>query len=264
MEIFTFWGRQVSQSSKHTVLSCTNGGYQSIGWSERNGHCSVDRNRWEKQQQKEEQAQIRHQAYISQNMTGVQWYQAHKTHGMVTACLSNACRHSCLEKCWCSRLRAYWWFNLRNNLKWQSHFWTHKVLIFFLKQRSHCTGRKIEGMLEGFTAMHINERLLLTNHPRMKHIPSGSTKDPWDTLIVIDREENNHNFEADESFCSCSIIYAFATDWDYQRKTNLCQRYGSQAKGSQQSTVCQLSDFIFAYNYWFFFKIGGFNTSWQN
>lgn len=33
-------------------------------------------------------------------------------------------------------------------------------------------------MLEGFTAMHINERLLLANYPRVKHIPSGSAKDP--------------------------------------------------------------------------------------
>lgn len=199
------WGTQVSPQSTlcfHVQI----GTYQSLGWSERNGHCSVDRNWWQKQQQKEEQARIRHQAYISRNTKGVQWYQAQKTHGMVTACLSNACRHSCLEKCWYSRLWAYWWFNLQNNLEWQSRFWTHKVLIFLLKQRSHCTGRKREGMLEGFTAMHINERLLLTNHPGMKHTPSGSAKDPWDTLMAVDRGENNHNFEGDESFCCLALV----------------------------------------------------------
>lgn len=37
----------------------------------------------------------------------VQWYQAQKTHGTVTATLNDACRYSCLEKCWYSRLRAY-------------------------------------------------------------------------------------------------------------------------------------------------------------
>lgn len=110
-------------------------------------------------------------------------------------------------------------------------------------------------MLESFTAMHINERLLLANHPRMKHIPSGVAKDPWNALMVVDRGENNHNYEADERFCSLalSIVYAFAMDLDYQRKVNLCQRYGSQAKGSQQSTVCQLTHFIFAHNYILFF-----------
>lgn len=52
-------------------------------------------------------------------------------------------------------------------------------------------------------------------------------------------------------------------DLDYQRKKNLCQRYGSQAKGSQQSTVCQLSHFIFAYNY-ILLLLYEFETSWQN
>lgn len=33
------------------------------------------------------------------------------------------------------------------------------------------------------------------------------------------------------------------------RKANLYQRYGSQTKGSKQSTVCPLLHFIFAYNY---------------
>lgn len=73
--------------------------------------------------------------------------------------------------------------------------------------------------------------------------------------MVVDRGENNHNYEADERFCSLalSIVYAFAMDLEYQRKVNLCQRYGSQAKGSQQSTVCQLTHFIFAHNYILFF-----------
>lgn len=231
------------------------GWYQSIGWSERNGQCSVDRNRWEKQQQKEEQAQIRHQAYISQNMKGVQWYQAHKTHGMVTACLSNACRHSCLEKCWYSRLRAYWWFNLWNNLKWQSRFWTHKVLIFLLKQRSHCTGRKIEGMLEGFTAMHINESLFLTNHPRMKHIPSGSAKDPWDTLIVVDRGENNH--KADESFCCLALValsMPLQRSWTTRERQIFARGMAARPRevSSPQCASC-LTLFLHTTTFFFFF-----------
>ena len=40
------------------------------------------------------------------------------------------------------------------------------------------------------------------------------------------------------------------------RKANLCQRYGSQTKGSKQSTVCPLPHFIFAYNYILAFSHG--------
>lgn len=94
----------------------------------------------------------------------------------------------------------------------------HRALISLLKQRSYCTNRKIEGMLEGFAAMNINERLLLANYPRVKHIPSGSAKDPWNTLIVAGSGENNHSYKAKFLLsCSCWICCTFARDLGYQR-----------------------------------------------
>lgn len=53
-----------------------------------------------------------------------------------------------------------------------------QVLISLLKQRRYWTNRKIEGLLEGFTTMHINKRLLLANYRSVKCIPSGSARDP--------------------------------------------------------------------------------------
>lgn len=161
---------------------------------------------------------------------------------MAMACLSDAHRYSCLEKVLLLQaqstlmIQSLQWFEMAVTL-----LKAHKVLISLLKQRSYRTNRRTEGVLEGITAMHINERLLLDSSSGVKHITSGSAKDPWNALMAVDRRENKHNCEAEKDLwsCFCNIGYAVARDLGYQRNLRRQNFATSIASGPREASSSQ-------------------------
>lgn len=139
-------------------------------------------------------------------------------------------------------------------------------LPFKVKKPLH-RQENIKGMLEGFTAMHINERLLLANYPIQKHIPRGSTKDPWKALVMVGGEENKLTYEVQQSFCCLELAVlgcAFARDVGY-KKTLGRQIFsrGTAARPREESSPLYAHCLTSVYNYILAFHTA-LNTSWQN
>lgn len=100
-------------------------------------------------------------------------------------------------------------------------------------------------------------KLLLANHPRRKHIPTGSAKDPWNALMVVDRGENSHNYEADESFCCLAFVaLSMPLQWTWTTRGRQIFARGTAARprevSSQQCASC-LTSFLPTTTYYYFY-----------